>query len=190
MTGCASQGNFMLSALDNTNSITVKKYDVSFFVKPILDKNKLDECYGDDLVSKGILPVQIRILNESNSDIGVNIENFMLINKNGNKSNSIDVNMIYDQIKNGNSYLLVDVPLILLTGRPIAYIFKQSENVKTRTNLMMNLFKNGIITKRESVEGMVYIQITENIESLKNWTFSSTVFLKNSEESFTVLAPL
>lgn len=190
MTGCASQGNFMLSSLDSTNSTVIKKNDITLFLNPILDKDKLDEYYGDNLVRRGILPIQIRIVNESNNDIGVNIDNFKLISSKGELCNSIDVNMIYDQIKNGNSYLLVDVPLILITGVPIAYIFKESENVKTRTNLLMNLFKNGIISKRESVEGMVYMHLTERIDSLTNWTFSSTVFLRNSEESTTITIPL
>lgn len=190
MTGCASQGSFMLTALDITNSIVFKKNDVTLFINPILDKRKLDEYYGDDLVKKGILPIHIRILNESNNDIGVNIDNFKLNSSKGKSYDSIDVNMIYDQIKNGNSYLLVDIPLILITGVPIAYIFKESENVKTRTNLMINLFKNGIIHRRESVEGMVYMHLTESIENLNNWTFSSTVFLRNSEENSRITVPL
>lgn len=188
--GCASRGSFNLTRLETASSISARKDDITIFIKPITDSEQLNNYFGDNLFKCGVLPIQVRILNDSKYDIGVSVDNFKLHDQKSKSYDSIDVENIYNEIKSSQAYVLFDIPIVLLTGVPLTHMGLSGSNTKTKTNLMVNLFKNGVIPRRESAEGIVYMRIPEEIDSLSNWMFSSTIFKRDNDESITLTAPL
>jgi hypothetical protein len=188
--GCVSQGNFRMANMDSSSSAVVSSDGITLFVKPILDSDKLESYYGTNLVKKGILPIQVRILNESKYDVGVSVDNFSLIDRQGESHKVINLDNIYEKVKNSHAFVVLDIPLILITGAPLAHVALSGSNIGTDTNLKVTIFKDGVIPRQKSMEGIIYVHLAKELQSVNNWVFSSKIFLRDSDKNMVLTTPL
>jgi hypothetical protein len=180
--GCASHSSYKLTNLDETTNITADYAGIKFYVKPFTDEDALVKYFGNDLVDIGIVPIQIRIKNESESEVAIDCSNIKLIPPDeATIINSISAEEVYSMAKNGYWSTAIWTIAFLDLGFFASAANITEANMRLDSDLQARLFKNGVIQRGRATEGVVFFRIEPDTRSLANWKLSTRVFPKKKD---------
>ena len=184
--GCAGHSTFALKQLTNSEHIQINKNGVSIFVRPFIKTDELQNYFAEDLVQKGILPIQLHILNESESDIGITTDSFLLLPPDGNVINTATSDDAYRNAKSGYGATPIFTIAFLTVGFLGSIGNVTDANIKLSSDLQSKLLKSGIVQKHRFSDGVVFFPIKKNIQTLDGWHLSIPVYCRNISETFNI----
>ncbi len=170
--GCAAhnavlQPNLMFDLHAQQNGIV--KDGIKLLVKPIYLKSDLITYFDQDLLKYGILPVQISILNKSNSTIYFSTEGINLMDTNNNRCPLLSVDSVIDKCKKSYWRTAGWTVAFGVFGLIPSAINVLNTNEKIQSDYDSRVLKSGNMVPGSTTEGLAFFDVPQNISTLDNW---------------------
>lgn len=188
--GCSSHSTFALKPLDGDNKAKAMQNGVTLSARPFLTTKELKNYFGEDLVKKGLLPLQVHILNESDSDIGVVVESMGLLPPDARSIMAADSSAAYKKAKSGFGATPIHVLAFGMVGLFGSTANVTAANMKLASDLESKLLKDGIVQRHKYVDGVVFFPIQGAPRSLNGWHLYLKIYHRKKMESFEINVPL